>query len=562
MGISPVAVYSSVDANALHVRMADAALPIGPAPAAESYLRIDRILEAARALNAEAIHPGYGFLAENAEFAQACADAGLTFIGPPPQAMRDLGLKTEARKLMKSAGVPVVPGTLEPLKSAEELKAAANDIGFPVALKAVAGGGGKGLRMVDDPDRLEAAFRQATSEAGAAFGDASVYLERAIDRPRHVEVQILADTHGSCVWLGERDCSLQRRHQKIVEESPSPAVDPELRAALGDAAVSFARAAGYVGAGTAEFLLASDGSWYFLELNARLQVEHPVTEAVTGIDLVRAQLEIAAGEPLEIEQDDVSCTGHALECRLYAEDPANGFLPASGRIVELDLPRWPGVRVDTGVRAGDEVGMRYDPMLAKLIAHAEDRDACIDRMRAVLAETTVLGVATNLGFLRWALDRPAFRAGEAGTDFVEREWSPSLVPALPEEVRLAALAHMHAASDPWFAFGPPQPPVRAAGGFVLHEGWQFAVGAADEPPPAGALASGGSLAAPMPGIVLRVDVHEGEHVDEGQVLVLLEAMKMELAVTAPAVGVVSAVLVEAGELVSRGQSLVELDGRS
>jgi len=428
-------------------------------------------------------------------------------------------------------------------------------------VKAAAGGGGRGMRTVLAAPALPDAVAAARREAAAAFGDGRVYLERLVDGARHVEVQVLADAHGTVLHLGERDCSLQRRHQKIVEESPSPAVDPELRAALGDAAVSFARAAGYVGAGTAEFLLAADGAWYFLELNARLQVEHPVTEAVTGIDLVRAQLEIAAGEPLEIEQEDVSFTGHALECRLYAEDPANGFLPAAGRIAELDLPRWPGVRVDTGVRAGDEVGTRYDPMLAKLIAHAEDRDACIDRMRAVLAETAVLGVATNLGFLRWALDQPAFRAGEAGTDFVEREWSAALVPELPEEVRLAALAHMHASSDPWFAFGPPRRPVRAAGGFVLHEGWHFAVGAADEAPTAGPLGPGGSLAAPMPGTVLRVDVHEGEHVDEGQALVLLEAMKMELAVTAPSVGVVSAVLVEVGELVSRGQALVELDGQ-
>jgi acetyl/propionyl-CoA carboxylase alpha subunit len=556
LGIASVAAFERPDRCSLHVQAADEAVEVA------SYLDAEALVGAASAAGAAAVHPGYGFLAESPEFAEAVAAAKLVFIGPPPSALRAAGDKIEARRLAEAVGIPVTPGYAGVDLEDETLESEAIRLGFPLMVKAAAGGGGRGMRTVLAAPALADAVAAARREAAAAFGDGRVYLERLMDGARHVEVQVLADAHGTVLHLGERDCSLQRRHQKIVEESPSPAVDPELRAALGDAAVSFARAAGYVGAGTAEFLLAADSSWYFLELNARLQVEHPVTEAVTGIDLVRAQLEIAAGEPLELEQEDVSCTGRALECRLYAEDPANGFLPASGRIVELDLPRWPGVRVDTGVRAGDEVGTRYDPMLAKLIAHAEDRDACIDRMRAVLADAAVLGVATNLGFLRWALDRPAFRAGEAGTDFVEREWSPGLVPELPEDVRLAALAHMHASSDPWFAFGPPRPPVRAAGGFVLHEGWQFAVGAADEPPSAGALGPGGSLAAPMPGTVLRVDVHEGEHVDEGQTLVLLEAMKMELAVTAPAIGVVSAVLVEAGQLVSRGQALVELDGQA
>src|SRR5207249_1341087 len=322
MGISPIAVYSDADAHALHVRMADAAYPIGPPPAADSYLRIDRILDAARQSGAEAVHPGYGFLAENAEFAQACIDAGLVFVGPPPQAMRDLGLKTEARKLMHAAGVPVVPGTLEPLKNIDEVRRAADEVGFPIALKAVAGGGGKGLRMVADPTRLEASFRQAMSEAGAAFGDASVYLERAIQRPRHIEVQILADQHGQCVWLGERDCSLQRRHQKVLEESPSPAVGEELRSRMGEVAVRAAQAAGYTNAGTVEFLLAPDGNFYFLEVNARLQVEHPVTEEVTGIDLVREQIRIACGEPLGYDQLAIRQRGYAVECRIYAEDPA------------------------------------------------------------------------------------------------------------------------------------------------------------------------------------------------------------------------------------------------
>jgi acetyl/propionyl-CoA carboxylase alpha subunit len=554
LGIASVAAYERADRRSLHVEAADEAVEVA------SYLDAEALVAAATAAGADAVHPGYGFLAESPEFAAAVAVEDLVFVGPPPTALRAAGDKIEARRLAEAVGIPVTPGYAGVDLSDDTLEAEAIRLGFPLIVKAAAGGGGRGMRTVLAAPALSEAVASARREAAAAFGDGRVYLERVVAGARHVEVQVLADGQGSVLHLGERDCSLQRRHQKIVEESPSPAVDPELRAALGDAAVSFARAAGYAGAGTAEFLLAADGAWYFLELNARLQVEHPVTEAVTGIDLVRAQLEIAAGEPLEIEQEDVAFTGHAIECRLYAEDPANGFLPASGRLVELDLPRWPGVRVDTGVRRGDEVGTRYDPMLAKLIAHAEDRDACLDRMRAVLAETAVLGVVTNLGFLRWALEQPAFRAGEAGTDFVEREWRPELVPELPEEIRRAAAAHMHAGSDPWFAFGPPQPPVRAAGGFVLHEGWHFPVGSGDEPPSAGALGPGGSLAAPMPGTVLRVDVHEGEHVDEGQTLVLLEAMKMELAVTAPAVGVVSAVLVEAGELVSRGQALVELDG--
>src|SRR5579864_9061312 len=386
MGISPIAVYSTADAQALHVRMADAAYPIGPAPASDSYLRIDRVIEAARALKAEAIHPGYGFLAENAAFAEACADANLTFIGPPPKAMRDLGLKTEARKLMQAAGVPVVPGTLEPLGSIEELRQAAEKVGFPIALKAVAGGGGKGLRMVHEPAQLEASFRQAMSEAGAAFGDASVYLERAIERPRHVEVQILADHHGNCVWLGERDCSIQRRHQKVLEESPSPAVTPELRQRMGEVAVRAAQASGYTNAGTVEFLLAPDGNFYFLEVNARLQVEHPVTEEVTGIDLVREQIRIACGQPLGYDQSAIQRRGYAVECRINAEDTSAGWVPSTGRLTAYRAPSGPGVRVDSGVEENDEISVFYDPMVAKLIVHATTREQGLERMDRALSE--------------------------------------------------------------------------------------------------------------------------------------------------------------------------------
>ena len=442
MGISPVAVYSEADAHALHVRMADEAYPIGPAPATDSYLRIDRIVDAARKAGAEAVHPGYGFLSENPDFAQACADAGLVFVGPPPKAMRDLGLKTEARKLMQAAGVPVVPGTLEPVADIDEVKQAARDIGFPIALKAVAGGGGKGLRMVSDPSHLEAAFRQAMSEAGAAFGNAAVYLERAIERPRHVEVQILADQHGNCVWLGERDCSIQRRHQKVLEESPSPAVGPELRARMGEVAVRAAQAAGYTNAGTVEFLLAPDRSFYFLEVNARLQVEHPVTEEVTGLDLVREQLRIAAGDALGYDQSAIQRRGYAVECRIYAEDPASGFLPSTGRLVGYRPPGGPGVRVDSGVEEQGEIGVYYDPMIAKLIVRATDRQRGLERMARALREFLVLGVKTSIPLHRWLMAHPDVRSGQVDTGWLERTWSAADARTLatPEEVELAAIA--------------------------------------------------------------------------------------------------------------------------
>ena len=422
LGISPVAVYSEADAHALHVRMADAAFLIGPAPASESYLAIDRIVDAALAARADAVHPGYGFLAENADFAQACLDAGLEFIGPPPKAMRALGLKTEARKLMQAVGVPVVPGTLEPLHSIEEARAAADEVGYPVALKAVAGGGGKGLRIVHEPSQLEAAFRQAMSEAGAAFGDASVYLERGIERPRHVEVQILADRHGTCVSLGERDCSLQRRHQKVVEESPSPAVSPELRARMAEVAVRAALAAGYTNAGTVEFLLAPDGSFYFLEVNARLQVEHPVTEMVTGLDLVHEQIRIAAGEPLGYDQTAIQPRGYAIECRISAEDPAAGFLPSTGRLLGYRPPSGPGVRVDSGVEEDAEIGVHYDPMIAKLIVWAADRPRGLERMARALREFLILGVKTTIPLHCWLLTQPDVVAGAIDTGWLEREW--------------------------------------------------------------------------------------------------------------------------------------------
>ena len=422
MGVSPVAVYSDADRDALHVRLADEAVHVGPAPAGESYLRIDRMVDAARQAGAEAVHPGYGFLAESPAFAQACRDAGLVFVGPSPQSMRDLGLKTEARRLMQAAGVPIVPGTVDPVGSLDEVRRIAHEIGFPVALKAVAGGGGKGLRIVPEADGLEAAFRQAGSEAGAAFGDTAIYLERAIERPRHVEIQILADHHGACVSLGERDCSLQRRHQKVVEESPSPAVDADLRRRMGEVAVRAATAARYTSAGTVEFLLAPSGEFFFLEVNARLQVEHPVTEMVTGLDLVQEQLRIAAGEPLGYEQASIQPRGYAVECRVNAEDPEQGFLPSTGRLLGYRPPSGPGVRVDSGVAAGDSISVHYDPMVAKLIVWAEDRPRGLRRMARALREFLVLGVRTSIPLHLWLMEHPAVQAGTVDTGWLEREW--------------------------------------------------------------------------------------------------------------------------------------------
>jgi 3-methylcrotonyl-CoA carboxylase alpha subunit len=544
LGIEPVVVFEADDREALHVELGADAVEV------PSYLDVAAIVGAAA--GCDAVHPGYGYLAENPDFAEAVLRAGLRWIGPPPAAMRALGDKIEARRLAEAAGVPVVPGYAGVLLDDETLVREGERLGTPLLVKAAAGGGGRGMRTVDDAAGLPDAIAAARREAAAAFGDDRVFLERRVPAARHVEVQLLCDAHGGAVHLGERDCSIQRRHQKIVEESPSPAVDAALRAELGAAALAIAAAAGYVGAGTAEFLLDEAGDWRFLELNARLQVEHPVTEAVCGIDLVRAQIAAAAGQPLELEQDDVVLRGHAIECRLYAEDPAAGFLPATGLLRRFQLPQWPGVRCDAGVRAGDRVGVHYDPLLAKLIAYGEDRDACVERLAAALAEAVAIGVTTNLGFLRWALDHPRFRRGEATTAFVAEEWSPALVPELPGGVAAAR-------DDVWHAYGPARshPDVLVDGDHALYRGWAYRLagedgGTAVRPP------AEGSLAAPMPGTVLRVLVAPGDRVAAGQTLVLLEAMKMELAVAAPGDGTVSAVHVEPGQLVQAGAALAEL----
>ena len=421
MGISPVAVYSEADAAALHVRLADEAYLLGPAPSAESYLRIDRVVEAALKSGAEAVHPGYGFLAENAAFARAVGEAGLVFIGPSPEAMELMGSKTSARRAAEAAGAPVVPGTNTPLESLDEARETGARVGYPVMLKAAAGGGGKGMRLVADEGEMPSAFDTARSEAASAFGDPSVYIEKAVERPRHIEIQVFADTHGSTVHLGERECSIQRRHQKVIEECPSPINDAGLRDAMGAAAVRIARAASYVGAGTVEFLVSDvTRDFYFLEMNTRLQVEHPVTELVTGLDLVREQIRVAAGLPLSFTQGEVRLVGHAVECRVYAEDPEQNFMPSPGRITHLRVPAGPGVRDDGGVYEGAEVSIYYDPMISKLATWGRTRDEAVERMRRALDEYAVGGIKTTLPFFREVMRDAEFVAGRLDTGFISR----------------------------------------------------------------------------------------------------------------------------------------------
>jgi acetyl-CoA carboxylase biotin carboxylase subunit len=438
LGIESVAVFSEVDRRAPHVLAADRAAFLGPAPASESYLRIDRLLEAAADHDCDAVHPGYGFLAERAPFARAVAEAGLVFVGPPADAIEAMGDKTRARQAMREAGVPVVPGTAEPLPDADEARRAAAELGYPVMLKAAAGGGGKGMRVVSDPGALEPALEAARREAESSFGDGSVYLERFLDGPRHIEIQVLADAHGTVLHLGERECSIQRRHQKLIEEAPSPVVTPELRQRMGAAAVAAAAAVDYRSAGTVEFLF-QDGAFYFLEMNTRIQVEHPVTELVTGTDLVQWQLRVAGGEPLDLRQEDVTWRGHAIECRITSEDPDNGFLPSSGRIELLRVPGGPGVRWDGGIEEGDEVSLYYDPMLAKLIVWAPDRERAIRRMIRALGELRVVGVETSAPFHRAVLQEADFRAGDLDIRYLDRH--PELMERAPADgaVRAAAL---------------------------------------------------------------------------------------------------------------------------
>ena len=464
LGIGSVAVYSDADSRAPHVRAADEAVNIGPAPSAQSYLLGDGIIEAAANAGADAIHPGYGFLSEREWFARAVRDAGLTWIGPPAEAIAAMGSKTAARTLAVAHGVPVVPGTTEALKDADAARAVAAEFGYPVLLKAAAGGGGKGMRVVHSDSDLESSLESARREAKNAFGDDAVYVEKFIEGPRHVEIQILADTHGNVLSLGERECSVQRRHQKMLEEAPSVAVSPELRVEMGETAVRAARAAGYVNAGTCEFLLDREGRYYFLEMNTRLQVEHPVTELVTGIDLVQWQIRIAAGEALPFRQEDIAPAGWAIECRITSEDTANGFLPSTGRISFLHLPSGPGVRWDGGIEAGSEVGLHYDPMLAKLIVWAPNRPLAIERMRRALEELTIEGVETSRDFHLRLMEDEEFRRGEIEIQWLERRLPTLLAARPPEAVAKAAAIAAALFADRDRHRGGAAPPATGPGG--------------------------------------------------------------------------------------------------
>ncbi|QEV18206.1 acetyl-CoA carboxylase biotin carboxylase subunit [Streptomyces alboniger] len=612
LGIRSVAVFSDADADARHVREADTAVRLGPAPAAESYLSVERILEAAATSGAQAIHPGYGFLAENAGFAQACADAGLTFIGPPAGAISLMGDKIRAKETVKAAGVPVVPGSSGSGLTDAELAAAAREIGTPVLLKPSAGGGGKGMRLVRDEAVLAEEIAAARREARASFGDDTLLVERWIDRPRHIEIQVLADGHGQVIHLGERECSLQRRHQKIIEEAPSVLLDEATRASMGEAAVQAARSCGYTGAGTVEFIVPGKdpSSYYFMEMNTRLQVEHPVTELITGLDLVEWQLRVAAGERLPFTQEDITLTGHAVEARICAEDPARGFLPSGGTVLSLREPQGDGVRTDSGLSEGTEVGSLYDPMLSKVIAYGPDRATALRKLRAALAGTVTLGVPTNAGFLRELLAHPAVVAGDLDTGLVEREADGLVADGVPDEVYEAAAAVREAAlapaaggwTDPfsvpsgWRLGGTPAPlthwlrvpgrePVahrlrdtapavtpdrvsvtvdgtrhtfHRAGDWLGRDGdaWQVRDHDPVEASLTGAAHAGAdALTAPMPGTVTVVKVSPGDRVSAGQSLLVVEAMKMEHVISAPHAGTVTELDVTAGSTVAMDQVL-------
>ncbi len=554
LGIETVAVYSEVDRGSLHVQVADEAYLVGPGPAAQSYLDQERLLEVARRAGAEAVHPGYGFLAENAGFARAVARAGLVWIGPPAEAIDVMGSKTAARERMAAAGVPVVPGTTDAVTSAEEVLRLGDELGWPLAIKAAAGGGGKGLKVVQGPDEAERAFESAQREGQAYFSDSTVYVERYLVDPRHVEVQVLADGHGNVIHLGERDCTIQRRHQKLVEETPSPAVDEELRERIGGIAVDAARAVGYRSAGTIEGLLSQEGEYFFLEMNTRIQVEHTVTELATGLDLVREQVLIAAGEPLWLRQEDVRLTGHALECRINAEDPSNGFLPSPGRITSYREPGGPGVRVDSGVVAGSVVPELYDPLVAKLIVHGVDREHARRRMLRALGEYEIGGITTLLGFHQALLEHPCFVAGETCHGVVE---SAELAERAEELSQTTVSAPLDGA------------PTRARRLTLELDGRRYEVEALVPEPPhtelarrrhervAGRAHGGGkdALVTPMQGTVLAVEVAEGDEVAAGQVICIVEAMKMENEITAHRAGIVTELSVEPGQAVSNGQAV-------
>jgi 3-methylcrotonyl-CoA carboxylase alpha subunit len=624
LGMRTIAVHSEADADALFVRMADEAHLIGPAPARDSYLAVDRIIETAKRSRAASIHPGYGFLSERAEFAEACAANGIVFVGPPASAIKAMGLKDAAKTLVQQAGVPVVPGYHGAKQEPEFLRQKAYEIGYPVLIKAVAGGGGKGMRRVDKVADFEAALESAQREAAGAFGDPRVLVEKYVLSPRHVEIQVFADAHGNVVHLFERDCSLQRRHQKVIEEAPAPGMTPEMRAAMGKAAVEAARAVAYAGAGTVEFI--ADGReglrpdrFYFMEMNTRLQVEHPVTEAVTGLDLVELQFRVASGEPLPFAQDDLAIQGHAVEARLYAEDPAREFLPSTGKLWALALPTGEEIRVDTGVEAGGEVTPYYDPMIAKIIAHADTRDEALDRLATALGDTLVAGPKTNVAFLKKLCEARDFRAGRFDTGFIDRNLEALGAVALPpdpsvvaqgalylmardrQRLRLGAAERAGDVHGAWWAEDGFQLLGRRETGLplvvdgelttlavswdaegaciplvgrpnrdftiveadeaviVLHDGRQTRVALHD--PFAVDLEhmdEGGSVKAPMHGKLIAVFVKPGDRVEKGQRLAIVEAMKMEHALAAPADGEVVEVAAEPGAQVAEGARLIVL----
>ena len=627
LGITSVAVYSKADENAMHRRLADEAHFIGPAPAPESYLSVERLVATIEVSGAEAVHPGYGFLAESAPFARAVEEAGAVWVGPPPEAMEAMGFKVRAKEIARSANVPTVPGYEGSDESEERLAEEAQRIGYPVLVKASAGGGGRGMRAVARPRDFLEAVRGAKREAKAAFGDGSVFLEKFIERPRHVEVQVIGDNHGNVVHLYERECSIQRRHQKVIEEAPSPALEPELRETMCVAAVRLAGEAGYRNAGTVEFLL--DGEdFYFLEMNARLQVEHPVTEMVTGLDLVHLQLAVAAGDPLPFSQEDVVLNGNSIEARVYAE--GEGGLPAGGRLLLFSPPEGPGVRNDVGVESGDEVPVHYDPMISKLVIFAPNREMAVRRLGRAMEDYTILGVPTNLPLLRRIAGHPAFAAGETATDFLEKHRlaeAPVEIPAPTEAILLAAVGELISgrttaepfAAGPWRNLGSVRlryrtgdsehrvdaersgsntfelrleeeertvevlafrdgemhatldgNPIRAGfslDGLEVRLSLHGTVYELSKPPPpdvdgtgpGGADAPGASLTAPMPGTVVKILVGEGDEVEEGQLLLVLEAMKMEQPVAAPHAGRVASLPFDEGALVPGGAVLAEIE---
>ena len=621
LGLTTVAVHSATDRDARHSREADIRVDLGGSKAADSYLQIDKLIAAARASGAQAIHPGYGFLSENAGFARAIEAAGLIFLGPPAAAIDAMGSKSAAKALMETAGVPLVPGYHGEAQDLETFRNAAERIGYPVLLKATAGGGGKGMKVVEDVSQLSEALASAQREAQSSFGDSRMLVEKYLLKPRHVEIQVFADQHGNCLYLNERDCSIQRRHQKVVEEAPAPGLSPELRKAMGQAAVRAAQAIGYVGAGTVEFLLDARGEFFFMEMNTRLQVEHPVTEAITGLDLVAWQIRVARGETLPISQEQVPLRGHAIEVRLYAEDPANDFLPATGRLeLYRESVAGPGRRVDSGVEEGDSVSPFYDPMLGKLIAWGEDREQARLRLLSMLDEFVIGGLKTNLAFLRRIIAHPAFAEAQLDTGFIPR-YQEQLLPVAGELSadfwQAAAQAYSQSQpprtrsddpDSPWSAINgwrnglPAQTSLHlsCAGqdqaislgartaafelqgehlwteqqglrrehrairrGDTLYLNWQgdtHAVSAYD--PIAAAEASHsqqGGLTAPMNGSIVRILVSPGQSVEAGTQLVVLEAMKMEHSIRAPQAGVIKALYCQEGEMVSEGSALVELE---